>query len=193
MFTAGQFARCPALNEPPNFFRFSVFLSFFLVSFLFLQFVFSFLVWSNKGLQKFVNKIPALKKRGKNCKSGGYAAFLCNSEFTFKVNSGWKLVIIRNGKPNLRIYRGSCTMVWCRNIVHFAFCWPSFKREFFSSNTSLKKHWFIMRGWFRFGINPLSAGSRHCESYFGRKHRNVWFRTLSSKAIHVFPAQFLLN
>ena len=39
----------------------------------------------------------------------------------------------------------------------------------------------------------LSADSKHCESYFGRKHRNVWFRTLSSKAIHVFPAQFLLN
>ena len=39
----------------------------------------------------------------------------------------------------------------------------------------------------------LSADSKHFESYFGRKHRNVWFRTLSPKAIHVFPAQFLLN
>ena len=39
----------------------------------------------------------------------------------------------------------------------------------------------------------LSADSKHCQSYFGRKHRNVWFRTLSSRAILVFPAQFLLN
>ena len=49
---------------PPSlylFVCFFVFLSSFLVSFLFLQFVFSFLVRSNKGLQKFVNTIPALR------------------------------------------------------------------------------------------------------------------------------------
>ena len=96
-----------------------------------------------------------------------------------------------------RIYRGSCTMVWYSNMVHFAFRWLSFKREFLSSNTSLKKHWFTMRGWVRFGYKSaefkLSADSKHCESYYDTKHRNVWFRTLSTKAIHVFLAQFLLN
>ena len=96
-----------------------------------------------------------------------------------------------------RIYRGSCTMVWYRNMVHFAFRWPSFKREIFLFKY-LPKETLIHNArlipiWNKSAEFKLSADSKHCESYFGRKHRNVWFRTLSSKAIHVFPAQFLLN
>ena len=87
------------------------------------------------------------------------------------------------------LYQGS--------VGHFAFRWPNFKRKFLSSNISLKKHCFTLRGRFLFGLNPLNSSRVRIQNIanpiLDKKHRKVLFRTLSTKATYVFLAQFLLN
>ena len=74
--------------------------------------------------------------------------------------------------------RTNFTPRWESSVGDFAFCWPDFKREFLSSNRSLKKHWFIMRGWFQFGINPLNSSWVRIQNVgnpiLDTKHRSVW-------------------
>ena len=69
---------------------------FHLLTYCCLQFV---LHWTFQTPSPNLRHSAPDKKRGKNCNSGAYAAFLCKySESRFKVNSGWKLVTVRKSK-----------------------------------------------------------------------------------------------
>ena len=119
--------------------------------------------------QSLLQYSAADKKRGKNCKNGGYAAFTVVAVPWFGTET-WYILHSALAKFQARI-----------------FLFKYLPKETLIHNARL------IPIWNKSAEFKLSADSKHCESYFGRKHRNVWFRTLSSKAILVFPAQFLLN